>query len=158
MNRMLLSGLFAIALAACTTAPTVYQPAASSQAMGYRDLKIEDDRYRVSFVSNADVRGVALDDLVFRRAAEIAQREGRTWFLVVSRSNDLVGGYNRGGTSVGVGGSSGSYGSSVGVGIGLDLSPDTRKYEATLEILLGRGAKPDSPDAYDVQSILSRVR
>jgi hypothetical protein len=158
MKRILVSCLAALALAACTTAPTVYQPAATSQAMGYRDLKIEDDRYRVSFRSNADVQGMALDDLVLRRAAEIALREGRTWFLVVNRSNDLVSGYNRGGTSVGVGGSSGSYGSSVGVGIGIDLSPDSRKYESTMEILLGSGAKPSSPDAYDAQAILSRIQ
>ena len=158
MKRLLLSGLFALALAACTTPPTVYQPAPDSRSMGYRELKIEDDRYRVSFRSNADVHGVALDDLVLRRAAEIAQQQGRPWFLVVNRSNELVGGYNRGGTSVGVGGSSGSYGSSVGVGIGFDLSPDTRQYEATMEILLGRGAKPDDPNAYDAQAVLSRVR
>jgi hypothetical protein len=158
MKRILVSCLATLALAACTTAPTVYQPAATSQAMGYRDLKIEDDRYRVSFRSNADVQGMALDDLVLRRAAEIALREGRTWFLVVNRSNDLVSGYNRGGTSVGVGGSSGSYGSSVGVGIGIDLSPDSRKYESTMEILLGSGAKPSSPDAYDAQAILSRIQ
>lgn len=158
MKRALVSGLVAFALAACTTAPTVYQPAANAQSMGYRELRIEDDRYRVSFRSNADVRGAALDDLVLRRAAEIAQREGRSWFLVVNRSNELVSGYDRGGTSVGVGGSSGSYGSSVGVGIGFDLSPDSRKYEATMEVLLGAGAKPDDPGAYDVQSVLARVR
>jgi hypothetical protein len=158
MKRALVSGLVALALAACTTPPTVYQPAADSQSMGYREFKIEDDRYRVSFRSNADVRGAALDDLVLRRTAEIAQREGRTWFRVVNRSNELVSGYNRGGTSVGVGGSSGSYGSSVGVGIGLDLSPDSRKYEATMEVLLGTGAKPDDPSAYDVQSVLAGVR
>jgi hypothetical protein len=158
MKRILVSCLAVLAVAACTTAPTVYQPAASPQAMGYRDLKIEDDRYRVSFRSNADVHGMALDDLVLRRAAEIAQREGRSWFLVVNRSNELVSGYSRGGTSVGVGGSSGSYGSSVGVGIGIDLSPDSRKYESTMEILLGTGAKPSSPDAYDAQAVLNRLQ
>jgi hypothetical protein len=158
MKRILVSCLAVLALGACSTAPTVYQPAANSQSMGYREQKIEDDRYRVSFRSNADVSGMALDDLVLRRAAEIAQREGRAWFLVVNRTNDLVSGYNRGGTSVGVGGSSGSYGSSVGVGIGIDLSPDSRKYEATMEVLLGAGAKPSDPNAYDVQAVLNRVQ
>ena len=158
MKRLLVSGLLALALAACASPPTVYQPAATASAMGWRETKIENDRYRVSFRSNADLRGPAVEDMALRRAAEITQRDGYQWFRVVNRSNEQVGGYNRGGTSVGVGGSSGSYGSSVGVGIGLNLSPDTRQYEAVLEILLGKGAKPDDPQAYDAQAILSRTR
>jgi hypothetical protein len=67
---------------------------------------------------------------------------------------ERVGGYNNGGTSIGVGGSSGSYGSSVGVGIGFDLSPDTRRYETTMEILLGRGSKSSDPNAYEARAVL----
>lgn len=158
MKRLLASALLALSLAACASAPTVYGPAAAPSAMGWRETKIENDRYRVSFRSNADVRGGGTEDLALRRAAEITQRDGYNWFRVVNRSNDQVGGYKRGGSSVGVGGSSGSYGSHVGVGIGIDLSPDDRQYEATLEILLGKGVKPDDPNAYDAQAILSRVR
>jgi len=154
MKRMFVSGLIALALAACTTTPTVYGPAASPSEMGWRTTRIETDRYRVSFRGNPDLRGPAVADLALRRAAEVTLQDGYQWFRVVSRSTEQVGGYNRGGTSVGVGGSSGSYGSSVGVGIGIDLSPDSRRYESTLEILLGRGAKPSDPDAYDAQAVL----
>ena len=96
--------------------------------------------------------------MALRRAAEITLADGFQWFRVVNRNTEQVGGRDKGGTSVGVGGSSGSYGSSVGVGIGFDLSPDSRRYETTLEILLGRGAKPDGADAYDAQSVLTRTR
>src|SRR5262245_17742558 len=147
----------ALALAACSSAPTVYGPAATTSAVGYRQTKIEDDRYRVSFRANPDLKAPQVEDMALRRAAELTLENGREWFLVVNRFTDLAGGYSGGsGTSVGVGGSSGSYGSSSGVGIGFSFSPDTRKYESTIEILLGTGAKPTSGDAYDARSILSR--
>jgi hypothetical protein len=157
MKRILLSVAFALSLAACTTAPTVYQPAATSEDMGWRATKIENDRYRVSFRANPDLKGPQVEDMALRRAAEITLADGYQWFRVVNRNTEQVGGRRSGGTSVGVGGSSGSYGSGVGVGIGFDLSPDSRKYETQLEILLGRGAKPEGMDAYDAQAQLNRM-
>lgn len=159
MKRLALAA-FALALtsslAACTTPPTVYQPAATASAMGWRQTRIETDRYRVSFRSNADLKGPQVEDLALRRAAEITLADGYQWFRVVTRNTEQVSGRRGGGTSVGVGGSTGSYGSGVGVGVGFDLSPDTRQYESSLEILLGKGAKPSEANAYDAQQILSR--
>lgn len=156
MKRTYLVAAILVALAACASPPTVYGPAASPTAMGWRQQQIESDRYRVSFTANSDARQVGAEDLALRRAAEIGRDAGASWFRVVNRFNEQVGGRRGGGTSVGVGGSSGSFGSGVGVGVGFDLSPDTRQYQATLEILLGRGPKPSDPDVYDVQAILSR--
>ena len=157
MKRIAVSALLLLAFAACSTAPTVYGPAATNSAVGYRQTKIEDDRFRVSFRANPDLKAPQVEDMALRRSAELALENGREWFLVVNRFTELVGGNSGGGTSVGVGGSSGSYGSSVGVGIGFDLTPDSRRYESTLEILLGNGAKPSSPDAYDARAILTRT-
>ena len=154
--KRIAAALLALALTACATPPTVYGPAATVDAMGWRQTKIEADRYRVSFRGNPDRNGPQVEDLTLRRAAEITLQDGYQWFRVVTRNTELIDGRRGGGTSVGVGGSSGSYGSSVGVGIGFDLSPDTRKYESSMEIILGRGAKPDDPSAYDAQSILNR--
>jgi len=158
MIRLLGPALVALALTACASAPTVYGPAASVDDTGYREQKIETDRYRVTFRANADAKASGAEDLALRRAAEIAQQNNASWFRVVTRSTEQVGGREKGGTSVGVGGSTGSFGSGVGVGVGIDLSPDSRKYETRMEILLGRGAKPaDDPDAYDAASVLSRA-
>jgi hypothetical protein len=157
MRRILISGLIAILAAACTTAPTVYQPAATADDMGWRATRIESDRYRVSFRANPDLKAPQVEDMALRRAAEITLQDGYQWFRAVTRNTERIGGSRGGGTSVGIGGSSGSYGSSVGVGVGIDLSPDTRRYETTLEILLGRGAKPDDANAYDAQSVLART-
>ena len=155
-HRFAAAALLGLALAACTTAPTVYGPATTADAMGWRATRIEQDRYRVSFRANPDLKAPQVEDLALRRAAEITIQDGYEWFRVVTRNTELVGGRPNGGTSVGVGGSSGSFGSGVGVGIGMDLSPDTRKYETAMEILLGRGAKPADTNAYDARAILAR--
>ncbi|MDZ4762769.1 MAG: hypothetical protein SGJ21_17045 [Alphaproteobacteria bacterium] len=158
-HRAILGGsllVLSLALTGCVTPPTVYGPAASSEAAGYRQVKIETERYRVSFRANPDLNSQDVEDLALRRAAEIAVQDGYQWFRVVDRRTEQVGGRNNGGTSVGVGGSSGSYGGGVGVGVGFDLSPDSRRYETTLEILLGRGAKPSDASAYDARAILDR--
>jgi hypothetical protein len=157
MKRILIAAVIALSLGACTTPPTVYQPAATQQDMGWRATRIEADRYRVSFRGNADLRGPQVEDMALRRAAELALADGYQWFRVVSRNTEQVSGRSAGGTSVGVGGSTGSYGSGLGVGIGFDLSPDSRRYESTLEVLLGRGAKPEGADAYDARSVLTRT-
>jgi hypothetical protein len=143
-------------LAACTTPPTVYGPATATDAMGWRTTRIEADRYRVSFRANPDLKPPQVEDLALRRAAEVTLQDGYEWFRVVTRNTELVGGRPNGGTSVGVGGSTGSFGSGVGVGIGFDLSPDTRKYETSMEILLGRGGRPVDGNTYDARSVLSR--
>lgn len=156
MKRFIGSLAF-LALAACATPPTVYGPAAASDKMGYREQRIELERYRVSFRANADLKPPQVEDLALRRAAEITLAQGYQWFRVVNRGTDLAGGSRSpSGPSIGIGGSSGSYGSSLGVGLGFNFGSDTRQYEATLEILLGKGAKPAEPSAYDAQQVLAR--
>ena len=162
-HRFAAAALMGLALAACTTAPTVYGPATTADAMGWRATRIEQDRYRVSFRANPDLKAPQVEDLALRELGAVGReivaitiQDGYEWFRVVTRNTELVGGRPNGGTSVGVGGSSGSFGSGVGVGIGLDLSPDTRKYETAMEILLGRGAKPADTNAYDARAILAR--
>ena len=160
MKHLLAAIVLATCAAACATAPTVYGPAASADAMGYRSTKIETERYRVSFRGNPDAKGPQVEDLALKRAAELTLGDGYLWFRVVDRHTEQVGGRDRDRPhgDVGVGGSSGRYGShtSVGVGLSFDLTPDSRRYETSMEILLGKGDKPGDGDAYDAQSVLSR--
>ena len=155
--RQMLAGLALLALAACASAPTTYAPAAASGEVGYRETKLEANRYRVAFVGKSDLNAQGVEDMAMRRAAELTLQNGATWFQVVARDTEQLSGKPKGGTSVGVGGSTGSYGSGVGVGIGIDLSPDTRTYEAVMEILIGTGDKPDMPAAYDARAVLTRT-
>jgi hypothetical protein len=157
MKRLVAAALTAAALAACSTAPTAYGPANASDGVGYREQRIETERYRVTFRANSDLKPPQVEDLALRRAAEITLAQGYQWFNVVTRNTDLVGGSSTpSGPNVGIGGSSGSYGSAVGVGLGFTFGGDSRRYESNLEILLGRGAKPADPNAYDAQQVLSR--
>lgn len=151
--------VFALAclLAACTSSPTVYAPAAGPEDIGYREQAIENGRYRITFRANPDLDAAQTEDLAMRRAAELTLQQGEEWFRVVTRETERYGGRDNAGTSVGVGGSTGSYGSGVGVGIGFDLSPDSRRYVTTMEILVGQGPKPDEARAYDARSVLART-
>jgi hypothetical protein len=156
--KRLLGALAFAALAACTSGPTRYVPALDADDMGYREQRLEQERYRVSFRANPDLRGAQVEDMALRRAAELTIQNGYQWFHVVSRNTDLAGGsYTPSGPTVGIGGSTGSYGSGLGIGLGFNFGSDSRQYEAVIEILMGRGAKPADPNAYDAQQVLSRT-
>ena len=156
--KRLLGTLVVLALAACTTAPTRYTPALANSDMGYREQRLEQERYRVTFRANADLKGPQVEDMALRRAAELTVQNGFQWFTVVTRNTELVNGsYRQSGPTVGVGGSTGSYGSSLGLGLGFNLGGDDRQYQSTLEVLMGHGAKPTDPNAYDAQQVLSRT-
>ena len=62
--------------------------------------------------------------------------------------------------SVSIGGGSSRYGgysaSGVGVGVGLNFS-GPQPTSTTLEVVIGRGAKPDSPYAYDARSVQGSI-
>ncbi len=156
--KRLLGTLAFIALAACSSGPTRYIPALDSDDVGYREQRLETERYRVSFRGNADLKGPQVEDMAMRRAAELTVQSGYTWFHVVSRNTELASGtYTPSGPTVGVGGSTGSFGSGLGVGLGFNFGGDSRQYQSTLEILMGNGAKPADPNAYDAQQVLARA-
>jgi hypothetical protein len=152
-------GAFALlALAACASTPTKYAAATSSESVGYREQRLEQERYRVTFRANADLKAPQVEDMALRRAAELTTQNGYDWFHVVTRSTDLVSGsYRQAGPTVGIGGSTGSFGSGVGVGLGFNIGGDDRQYQTTMEILMGRGTKPADPNAYDARQVLSRT-
>lgn len=145
-------------LGACATS-VPYGPATSDNAKGYSVQPIENNRFRVSYKDNTQelARSRAL-----RRAAEVTLENGADWFQVVTAYSDtgeLDGG---GGSSVSIGGSSGSYGrsSSVGVGIGLSLplgGGSSGPVVHVLEIITGSGERPDDANAYDANDVLTNL-
>ena len=118
--KRLITALALLSLAACASAPTRYAPAANASEMGYREQRLEQERYRVSFRGNPDLKGPQVEDMALRRAAELTVQNGYQWFNVVSRYTDLAdGSYSPTGPTIGIGGSSSSFGSGIGVGVGL---------------------------------------
>lgn len=136
-------------LAGCASGPEPYGPAQGRGDTGYGVQQIESDRLRVSYRArdSATARDYAL-----RRAAEVTLDKGADWFRVVSAFSDVEG-RPGGGTSVSVGGSGGSRGSSLGVGVGIDLSGGGRETVHDLEILIGSGPKPEMENVYDARSV-----
>ncbi|MFW5660189.1 MAG: CC0125/CC1285 family lipoprotein [Oceanicaulis sp.] len=148
MTRLaLIASTAALALAACAPTPTTYGPAGSvSSGVGYDELRIEDDRWRVTFTGGPGASRNAVERLALRRAAELTLANGYDWFTVVERRYEQEG-ENRSpvrvggsvGTSIGSGGYRGS-----GVGLGISLSPgQERRSIVTLEIIAGSGPQPD---------------
>ncbi len=155
--------LAAVGLTACATA-TPYQPspAGSGYSNGYTDSRIEEGRFRITFGGNTSTPRQTVEDYLLYHAADLTTAQGYDWFEIVKRSTDekkrtVVTNndpfmdnfswrfYGRRGWGLW-----GSYGYG---GMGADVYEYSR-FEASAEILMHKGAKPEgNPDAYDARSV-----
>ena len=161
MKRLTLSliAASALALGACASlAP--YGPQQAARGQGFSEQRIESNRFRVTY-NGVGAPGPVADRALFR-AAQLTVDQGYDWFEVTQRwidgRPDSAGGVR---PSVSIGASSGRYGgwstSGVGVGLGFDIS-GPQPTSTTLEILMGRGARPDRPNAYDARQVRDSLR
>ncbi len=168
-------------LGACATA-TPYQ-AASNDTRGYFDQKLENNRWQVSFAGNSLTDRRTVETYLLYRAAELTSQEGYDHFRVLRRETDedsrLI--------STGFSHSPyysgfycdysfyGSYGSRLrhpgyrrfyrsayrdpwGFGFGPSDYREIVRYEATAEIIMGRGAKPaDDPAYFSAEEVLMNL-
>lgn len=162
-------------LGGCTTA-TPYQPLARGSQIsgGYSDQRIEADRYRVTFAGNSMTARETVETYLLYRAAELTIAQGDDWFVMADRDTE-----KRSRTYVdrpfntgpwGYWGPSWRY---YGRGFGWrswdpfwgdpfwDRDIDVRtvdRYEATAEIVLGRGRKPDGDvRAFDARQVIDNL-
>ena len=152
LMKTLIAASSLVLLAACAS-HTPYGPARSDGAAGYASQKIEQGRYRVSYTDPDAGRS---HDMALLRAAEITLQEGGDWFEVTGGYTDQDNSRSGSRSSVSVGGSSGSYGS--GVGIGLPLGSSGPNITTVLDIVTGKGDKPDRPSVYDARSVDINLR
>lgn len=168
----------ALALSACATA-TPYQPAGPGRMGGYAEQRLENDRYRVSFSGNSVTSRDDVEMGLLLRAAELTTESGFDWFATVNRATDRDTRFQNTGPSFGGGYGDpffGRYGGYWGpswryYGRG-SWSPwgdpfwgrddfDVRqvdRYEATSEIIMGKGAKPaGDPNAFDAREVISNL-
>jgi hypothetical protein len=154
MIRAILLSSLAIGLSACATS-TPYGAAAREGAKGYAVQPIENNRFRVSYRDN-DTETAKTRAL--RRAAEVTLENDAEWFQVVNAYDDEFSQDRRGGSSVSIGGSSGSRGrSSVGVGLGISLplgGGNSGPVTHVIEILTGSGDKPANARVYDAEDVV----
>ncbi|MGZ3299094.1 MAG: CC0125/CC1285 family lipoprotein [Asticcacaulis sp.] len=153
------------ALAGCVT-PTPYQPSmgpvADTAHPGYSDTRLEDNRFRIVFAGNDATPRDTVETYLLYHAADLTLQNGYDWFEVVKRTSDqksrqlttysdpFFGGvswrfYRRGWSMWG----------------GMDeFDADTReitRYEASAEVLMHHGAKPDAANAYDARQIKANL-
>ena len=146
-------------LAACASTPS-YGPAGKTGAMGYTSQQIETGRYQISYTDTEPGRA---RDRALLRAAEITLLEGSDWFEITNSFTDYDGNDRGSRTSVSIGGSSGSYGrsSSIGVGVGVGFplgASGSGSVTEVIEIVTGKGGKPDRPTVYDARSVDINLR
>jgi len=165
MKRLLIAAAAAsaLALASCETA-TPYQPIAPGNhtSGGYSEQRVEPNRWRVTFSGNSLTSRETVETYLLYRAAELTLAQGYDWFSLVDRHTDRdtrvyadpIGpgfygpGYGFGGYwgpswryyRRGAWGGWGGWGAGWGPGP-FDLQQVT-KFEATAEIVMGRGPKP----------------
>ncbi|MBP8062606.1 MAG: hypothetical protein KAY29_01940 [Brevundimonas sp.] len=165
MSRLTLPLIAAagLVLSACASlAP--YGARTGPGGQGYAEQRIESNRFRVTY-NGVGAPGPVMD-MALLRAAELTTAEGYDWFEVTQRWTDgrldSAGGM-RPSVSIGAGSSSygGRYGnyrsSGVGVGVGLNFSGPSPT-STTLEVVMGRGSRPDRPNAYDARSVQDGLR
>jgi hypothetical protein len=186
MKRIGLVLALVLGLSACATA-TPYQPLSTTaqQAGGYSETRVENDRWRVSFSGNSLTSRETVETYLLYRSAELTQAQGYDWFMMADRGvastkqNYVVPnphgdpywdmGYWHPAWRV-YGGYRGWHGApywgpSWGGGFGYDpFWPDAievrtvEKFEATAEIVLGKGPKPvNEPRAFDAQQVTDNL-
>jgi hypothetical protein len=168
----------ALSLAACETA-TPYQPlhARNSQASGgYSDQQIEANRWRVTFAGNDLTSRETVERYLLYRSAELTLAQGGDWFSAAQRSTDkqtetyvdpLYGpgfgywgpqwGFYRRGYGWGYGRWGDPFWGPGGWGPRGPIDIDqTSQYQASAEIIIGKGAKPDAR-AFDARSVVEHL-
>lgn len=171
LKPALLAATAALALSACATA-TPYGPAGVDSRYGYAEQRIDADRYRVSFSGNSVTSRDQVEMALLLRAAEVTTQNGYDWFATVNRATDrdvrlqatpdpfyydryspFWGPswryYRRG------------YWSPWGDPFWGSRDFDVReidRFEASAEIVMGRGAKPaNDPNAFDAREVISNL-
>jgi len=158
MKHLILPALAALALAACATAPTVFQPAGPRGGVGFSELRIEPGRYRVTFQGGPGAPPAQVQDYALLRAADLTLSEGYDWFRVTERTT-RQNGYGGSSLSVGVGGMSFGRHSATGVGVGTGIPlGGGPALTTTLEVLMGKGPKPGDGDVYDARGVQRSIR
>ncbi|WP_374579303.1 hypothetical protein [Phenylobacterium sp.] len=159
MKRPLAASLFALALAACATAPTIYGPATGPSSVGFSEQRIETGRYRVTFRGGPGAPAAQVADYALLRAADLAIADGYDWFRVVDRYTAQSGEGGGPRVSIGAGGGSGGYRSGVGVGLGTSFNlGGGPAIVQSIEVLMGKGRPaPAGPEVYDAREVRRTV-
>ncbi|MCW5724333.1 MAG: hypothetical protein KIS81_05190 [Maricaulaceae bacterium] len=157
-----------LALVTACAGPTPYQPA-DTAGRGYQEVRIEQDRYRVSFSGNTLTDRETVETYLLYRAAELTLERGFDHFSVVQRATDTERRTQATGPYYGPWHHSGfwvhyryfhpRYGWYGWYDPFWDdrRYRETTRYEASAEIVMGRGARPDGVEYFDAREVTSNL-
>jgi hypothetical protein len=176
MKRWIIAAAAAAAfagLAGCETA-TPYQPLkpGAADSGGYSEVKLEQDRWRVTFRGNSMTSRSTVETYLLYRAAELTVNQGYDWFETVERQTDKhtqtyvdpTGPYGYGwrpywryyGRGYGWRGWDPYWGDPFWADQ-VDVQTIER-YETSAEIIMRHGPKPaDDKHAFDARDVLSNL-
>ena len=171
LKPVLMAATAALALSACATA-TPYGPAGVDSRYGYAEQRVDADRYRISFAGNSVTSREQVEMALLLRAAEVTTGNGYDWFATVNRATDrdvrlqatpdpfyydryrpFWGPswryYRRGNWS--------PWGDPFWGRRDFDVR-EIDRYEASAEIVMGRGPKPaGDANAFDAREVIANV-
>lgn len=173
MKRLILVLGACIAIAACAT-PTPYQPyrPGAVTSGGFSELRIGRDRIRVTFAGNSITSRETVERYLLFRAAELTVAGGYDWFALADRRTDRDSrtivhrdpfGYDYWRPSWAYLGNgrwillNNAWGADPFWSHRDDYQRIDR-YEATAEIFMGKGAKPENdPTAFDAREVIANL-
>ena len=154
-------------LAACAT-QTPYQPAAGtgSNAYGFQEQRIEENRVRITFRGNTLTDRETVENYLLYRSAEVTVESGRDYFIVANRDTDER--TRLQGTSLRPRFGFDYWYYSPRRGWGPWYDPfwndpvsyrEVTRYEAMAEIAMFSGRKPaDNADAFDAREVIANLQ
>ena len=169
LKPALLALTAALALSACATA-TPYGPAGPGSRYGYSDMRVDENRFRVSFAGNSVTSREQVEMALLLRAAEVTLESGHDWFATVNRATDRDVRYRASPDPFYYDRYSPFWGPSWRYyrrgfwspwydpfGPDLDIR-EIDRYEATAEIVVGDGPKPaGDPNAFDAREVIQNL-
>ncbi len=170
-KAVLIAAAAAVTLSACATQP-IYRPVGVDGARtGYAEQRIDADRYRVSFQGNSITSRERVETGLLLRAAELTRESGYDWFATTNRNTDRDTRFRLDRDPFSYSPYSSFWGPSWRFyrrgywgpwgdpfwGRDLDVR-QVDKFEATAEIIMGRGPKPaGDPNAFNAAEVISNL-
>jgi hypothetical protein len=89
IGRAVIAGLAVSLLAACSTIPQDYRPRPPGGSVGFDEVRLAPDRYRVEFSGPTTSSRQDVENRLEQRAAEVTLQSGFTHFVINMRDTEL---------------------------------------------------------------------
>ena len=163
------AAMLGLSLAACETA-TPFQPAPpgpNAAGYGYRDYKVDDTHWRVSFAGNSLTSRETVEKYLLYRAAQLTVQQGFDWFEAGDKHTDKNSSFlSTGGPYFGAygwapywrfGGPRGWGGwGPWGFGGDVDIQQVSR-FEASADIVMGHGPAPEGQRIFNAREVVQNL-